>query len=170
MNNFAFQNTLLFFILVITQVTIFNNIDFLGYINPYIYILFIVYFPVKKDNRPLFIFLSFFIGLCIDFFSDSGGINATASLIIAYIRPLFLRSTFGNAYDYQTLKVSQTPFAQQAVYLALLILIHHLILFSLEIFSYVHILLILKKTLSSGIFTLILSLLLVSLFNTKKNK
>lgn len=170
MNNFTFQNTLLFFILVIAQVTLFNNIDFLGYINPYIYILFIAYFPVKKDNRALFIFLSFLIGLCIDFFGDSGGINATASLAIAYIRPLFLRSTFGNAYDYQTLKISHTPFAQQTVYLAFLILIHHLILFSLEIFSYVHILLILKKTLSSGIFTLVLSLLLVSLFNTKKNK
>ena len=170
MNNTSFRNIILFVSLVIVQVTICNNVNFLGYINPYIYILFVAYFPIKRDSRPLFIFLSFLIGLCIDFFSDSGGIHATASLTIAYVRPVFLRSTFGNAYDYQTLKITHAAFLQQVVYLAFMISTHHLILFFLEILSFTHILLILKKTLFSGIFTLILSLILFYLFNRSKNK
>ena len=168
MNNTSIQNIILFITLVITQVTIFNNIDFLGFINPYIYILFIAYYPIKRDSRLMFIFLSFLIGLCIDIFSDSGGINAAASVTIAYIRPVFLRSTFGNAYDYQTLKISNAAFLQQVIYLSFIIFTHHLILFFLEILSFTHILLIFKKTLFSGIFTLILSLMLYSLFKRDK--
>ncbi|UOB18711.1 rod shape-determining protein MreD [Abyssalbus ytuae] len=170
MNNFTIRYIFLFIALVILQASVFNNINFMGYINPYIYVIFIAYFPIKKDKRPLFIFLSFLVGLSIDFFSDSGGINAAASLTTAYIRPLFLRSTFGNAYDYQTLKISNTTFPQQTVYLTLLILTHHLILFSLEIFSFTHILLIIKKTLFSGIFSILLSLMLVSLFSNNKTE
>lgn len=81
----------------------------------------------------------------MDFFSDSGGIHAAASLTIAYMRPVFLRSTFGNAYDYQTLKISNAPFLQQMVYLSFMIFTHHLILFFLEILNFTHILLMLKK-------------------------
>ncbi len=170
MSNTTIRNIILFISLVIIQVTICNNMNFFGFINPYIYILFIAYFPIRRDSRPLFIFLSFLIGLCIDFFGDSGGINATASLTIAYARPAFLRSTFGNAYDYQTLKITNAAFLQQVVYLSFMISTHHLILFFLEILSFSHILLILKKTLFSGIFTLILSLILFSLFNKNNSK
>lgn len=170
MNNTSVQNIILFIGLVITQVTICNNINFLGYIDPYIYILFVAYYPIKRDSRSLFIFLSFLIGLSVDFFSDSGGIHAAATLTIAYVRPVFLRSTFGNAYDYQTLKISNAAFLQQMIYLSFMIFTHHLILFFLEILNFTHILLILKKTLFSGIFTLILSLMLFSLFKKKKSK
>ncbi|MCM5662646.1 rod shape-determining protein MreD [Galbibacter mesophilus] len=167
MNRSAFLNTVRFVVLVLFQVVIFNHINFLGYINPYVYILFIVFFPFDKDNRIPFIFFSFLLGLCIDIFSDSGGVHAAASVATAYARPLLMRSVFGVSYDYHHIKIEKTLFGQRINYLILLILTHHFILFGLEIFSFAHILLILKKTVFSAIFTLILCLIFISLFSRK---
>ncbi|EIJ38772.1 rod shape-determining protein MreD [Galbibacter orientalis] len=167
MNNTAFVTILRFVALVILQVVIFSNINFLGYLNPYIYLLFIILFPFDKDNRILFIFSAFLLGLAIDMFSDSGGVHAAACVFVAYFRPLMMRSVFGVSYDYHNIKIEKTYFGQRINYLIILILTHHFVLFSLEIFSFAHILLILKKTLFSAIFTLIMCLIFISLFSRK---
>ena len=67
LNNEIFKNIIRFILLVLTQVLLLNHIDFLGYVNPYIYILFIIVFPFT-GNKSLLIFLSFILGLTIDFF------------------------------------------------------------------------------------------------------
>ena len=156
-----------FFILVLVQVLIFNHINFLGYINTYIYVLFILLFPAK-NNRTLFVFISFLLGFCVDVFSDSGGVHAAACVSLAYIRPVFLKFTFGTVYDYQSVKFHQTDFSSRFTYFSSLILIHHFILFSLEIFNISKILLILQKTLFSGIFTILLCLIITLLFSPKR--
>lgn len=156
-----------FFILVLVQVLIFNHIDFLGYINPYIYILFIILFPAK-NNRTLFIFIAFLLGFCVDVFSDSGGVHAAACVTLAYVRPIFLKFCFGTVYDYQSIKFNQTDFGSRLTYFSMLVFIHHLVMFSLEIFNISKILLILQKTLFSGIFTILLCLIITLLFSQKR--
>ncbi|WP_340199898.1 rod shape-determining protein MreD [Ascidiimonas sp. W6] len=168
MNNEVIVNTFRFITLVLLQVLIFNHVYFLGFISPFIYVLFILLYPVRKDKQGLFLIASFFLGLTIDIFSDSGGVNAAASVAIAYMRPSVLKFAFGNVYEFQNLKISQTALGQRLVYVSILILTHHLLLFSLEIFSFVDILSILKKTLSTGIFTIFLSFLAIPLFRRKK--
>jgi rod shape-determining protein MreD len=168
MNNAITINITRFIILILLQVLVLNNINFLGYINPYIYILFIILYPIK-NNRLLFIFLSFLLGLTVDLFLDSGGVHAAACVTIAYIRPVLLKFSFGTIYDHQTIKFSTTEFGQRLTYFSIIIFIHHLILFSLEIFNSSKIILILKKTLFSSIFTIILCLLITILFS-RKNK
>ena len=93
MNNAITINIARFIILILLQVLVLNNINFLGYINPYIYILFIILYPIK-NNRLLFIFLSFLLGLTVDLFLDSGGVHAAACVTIAYIRPILLKFSF----------------------------------------------------------------------------
>ena len=115
----------------------------------------------------LSIFSAFLLGLAIDMFSDSGGVHAAACVFVAYFRPLMMRSVFGVSYDYHNIKIEKTYFGQRINYLIILILTHHFVLFSLEIFSFAHILLILKKTLFSAIFTLIMCLIFISLFSRK---
>lgn len=168
MNNIVVTNIARFIILVLAQVLVFNHINFLGYVNPYIYLLFIALFPVK-NNRLLFIFIAFLLGLSVDLFSDSGGVHAAASVAIAYARPIFLKFSFGTIYEHQTIKFSSTDLGQRITYFSTIIFIHHLILFSLEIFNSSKIILILKKSLFSSIFTLVLCLLLTILFS-KKNR
>ncbi len=167
MNSVVTTNIVRFIVLVLVQSLVLNNINFLGHINPYIYILFIILFPVK-NNRMLFIFLSFLLGLSVDLFLDSGGVHAAACVTIAYVRPLMLKFSFGMIYEHQTIKFSSMEFGQRLSYFAIITLIHHLLLFSLEIFNTSKILLILTKTLFSGIFTILLCLLITVLFSSRR--
>lgn len=166
MNNTITTNIVRFIALVLVQVLVLNHINFLGYINPYIYILFIILYPIK-NNRLLFLLLAFLLGITVDLFSDSGGIHAAASVAIAYARPVVLKFSFGAIYEHQSVKFSSTDFGQRFTYFSILIFIHHLILFSLEIFNSSKIILVLKKSLFSSIFTLILCLLITILFSRK---
>ncbi len=166
MNNVVISNTLRFIFLILLQVLLLNNINFLGYINPYLYILFIILFPFN-GSQTLLLLLSFLLGLGVDLFEDSGGINAAACLVVAYIRPAVLRFSFGVSYDYQTIKFSSTPLGSRISYVAFIVFIHHLVLFLLEIFSFAHLLLLFKKTFYSGIFTMLLVFLCLALFSRK---
>ncbi|QHI36993.1 hypothetical protein IMCC3317_23640 [Kordia antarctica] len=168
MGSVVFWNSLRFVVAVLAQVLICNHIDFLGYINPLVYIYFIFLFPFNV-NRSLFLVLAFLLGLTIDMFSDSGGANAAACLVIAYIRPFVLRFAFGISYEHQSIKLANTAFGQRMVYIVILTVIHHFVLFSLEIFNISNIVLILENTLFFSIFTILIITLSISLFSRKKS-
>ena len=168
MNSIFITNSIRFIVLILIQVLILNHINFLGYINPYVYILFIILFPFKS-NEISFLLLSFFIGITIDMFLDSGGIHAAACVTIAYLRPSILKFSFGAIYEHQTIKFNNIDLGTKLSYIAILTVLHHLILFSLEIFNVSKIILILQKTLFSSIFTIILCVLTTIIFS-KKNK
>jgi len=167
MNNRVLKIIFSFVGLVLLQVLVCSHMNFMGDINPYVYVLFILLYPVI-NNRLLFIFTSFLIGYTVDIFLDSGGVHAAASVTIAYIRPLILKFSFGAAYDYQSIKFSAVEFSRRLIYFLVLIVVHHVILFSLVIFDQTKTVLILQQTLYSSIFTLILCLLFSSLFSIKE--
>lgn len=167
MNSVNINNLLRFVVLILAQVLVFNHINFLGNINPYPYILFVLLFPIN-NNRTLFIFLSFMLGLFVDIFSDSGGVHAAACVTIAFIRPPVLKFAFGMIYEHQTIKFNNTEFGNRIIYFSILILIHHLIMFLLEIFNISNLLLVLQKTLFSSIFTILLCALISILFSNKQ--
>ncbi|TDN95340.1 hypothetical protein DET49_102227 [Salegentibacter sp. 24] len=166
MNNNIVKNSIRFLGLVLIQVLILSNINFLGYINPYLYILFILLYPFNS-NRSLFLILSFLLGFSIDLFEDSGGAHAAACLVLAFVRPNLLRFSFGISYDHQNLRLSTTPFGARVSYIFISILIHHFILFFLEMFSLSHIIIVLKKTLFAGLFSVILIMLSLAVFSKK---
>ena len=167
MKNSILVNSVRFISLILAQVLIFNNIDFMGYINPYPYMLFILVFPFNA-NRSLYLVIAFLTGLTIDMFANSGGIHAAASLVIAYIRPIALRLTFGVSYEYNAIKLPNVSFYERLIYISSLVFIHHLVLFSLEVFNITNIIYILKKTLFTGIFTSILCLMFNILFSSRQ--
>jgi len=167
MSSAYFVNIIRFTLLVLVQVLVFNRLNFFGFINPMVYVLFIYWFPIK-EHRSSFILLSFLLGLSIDFFSDTMAIHAAATVTIGYLRPAIMRFVFGINYEFQSFKLSNTTKAQQFTFLALLVLVHHVIYFSLEIFSFTHILLILKKVVSIGAASILLCLLFNSLFSESK--
>lgn len=132
-----------------------------------VYILFLYWYPIK-ENRAAFVGLSFLLGLSIDVFSDTMALHSAATITIAYLRPAIMRFVFGINYEFQSFKLSNTTRAQQFTFLALLILVHHMVYFSLEIFSFANLLLIMKKVLAIGFASLILCLLFGSLFSVNK--
>lgn len=156
-----------FVLLILAQIIIFNAINLLGYINPYPYILFLLLFPFMA-NRSLLLVIAFVTGLVMDIFSDSGGIHAAACLTLAYLRPVALRIAFGVSYEYNAIRISNTTLYERFVYMSLLVVVHHLILFLLEVFNLNSILYILQKTLFTSIFTLVLCILFTVLFGNQK--
>jgi rod shape-determining protein MreD len=167
MNNVVIIHIVRFIALLLVQVVICNHINFLGYINPYIYIIFILLYPIR-DTRITLLLVSFLLGMIVDMFSDSGGVHAAASVVLAYARPILLKTSFGMLYEHQSVKFSHTDLGSLITYIALAVVIHHTVLFSLEIFNIYSILIILKKTLFSSIFTSILSVLIIILFSRNR--
>ena len=164
MNNVVGKNSIRFILLLLVQVIICNHINFFGYINPYIYIIFIFLFPIR-DSRVVLLLVSFLLGLFVDMFSDSGGVHAAASVCLAYARPILLKSSFGMLYEHHSIKFSTTEIGSLITYITFGTILHHLLLFTFEIFNISDILFILKKTLSSSIFTIVLSVLIIILFS-----
>ncbi len=166
-SNSYFINVIRFALLVLVQVLVFNRLNFFGFINPMVYILFLYWYPIKQ-NRAAFIGLSFLLGLSIDFFSDTMAINAASTVTIAYLRPAIMRFVFGVNLEFQSFKLGNATYVQQFTFLALLIVVHHFVFFALEIFSFANMLLILKKVLSISLASLLLCLLFSSLFSVRK--
>ncbi len=155
-----------FILLVLLQVFLLNNINLAGYINPYLYILFIMLYP-SDANQTALIFFSFLLGLSVDIFEDSGGVHAGASAFVAYVRPVILKYSFGISYEYNSVKLKKAAPTERFIYVISIIFLHHFVLFALEIFSFGHFMLLMKSTLFSGIFTLVLILGSLILFDKK---
>ena len=159
---------LFFLFLLCLQVFILNNINFLGYINPYLYIAFIFLYPLEENKFPL-LFLSFILGISIDFFSDSGGIHAFSTILITYTRLFFVRVYFRKIpSDYPFFKLKSESIGKVFNYVVTLTLIHHFIYFSFASFSFQNLSIVLLNTLYSGTFTLILFFLGTYIFKKSK--
>ena len=156
-----------FVLLILTQVLIFNTLSFLGFINPLVYVIFFYWYPIK-GNRAIFMLISFLLGFIIDIFSDTLALNALASLTVAYARPMIMRFCFGVNYEFQNFSFKNTTKVQRITFLALLILVHQVVYFSLEVLSISHIFLILKKVFATGVVTLVLCTLFSSLFSPQR--
>jgi rod shape-determining protein MreD len=152
---------------VLLQVLVLNHVLLYGYVNPYLYVLFIILLPLNQSKIKT-LFFSFLLGLSIDFFSDTGGVHAMACLFTAYVRPLVLRFSFGINYDYQTLKFYEEGFKQRITYVSLLVFTHHLVMFSMEAFQLKLWKFVVFNTLYSFIFTTVLSMLVIALIGNKK--
>lgn len=153
--------------LLAIQIVIFNNMNFLGYISPFPYLLYIILYPVN-GNRAGLIFSSFLLGLIMDMFCNSGGIHATACVILAYYRPYIFKFSFGLSYEYQTIRLNESLTPERFSFILVSVLLHHIVLFTLEAFQFKFILDILLRTLFSTIFTIITSIIIIYLIKPHK--
>jgi len=94
----------------------------------------------------------------MDMFGNSGGIHAAACLFLAYLRPYALRFSFGLSYEYNAIKLSNVGFYERFIFISVMVILHHIVLFSLEVFNISNVLYTLNKTLVTSIFTIILCL------------
>jgi rod shape-determining protein MreD len=166
MNNIAtiFWLICIFFL----QVAVLNNINFAGYINPYVYVAFVFLFPLNKRRFP-FLSLCFLYGLGIDWFSDTGGIHAFSLLFVGYFRLLFVGIFFRKSeVDYVLFDLRKEPFGPVFNYVVTLTFLHHLILLSLDNFSLSNLGSVLLNTLYSSVFTLVLYFLGSYIFRKKQ--
>lgn len=145
--------------LVLLQVLLFNNIQIAGVINPFVYIYFIIALPIHS-NRISLICTGFALGLVIDMFSNTWGIHAMATTLIAFLRPYIFRVVSTQEEMDRVMPRFRTMGANYLKYIVLIVLIHHLLLFALEAFSFQYFWIVLSKTLVSSLITIVLILML----------
>ncbi len=160
------QNIFSFVILVLIQVLALNNIQFLGFINPYIYILFILSLPVKFP-RWLSLILAFILGLTIDTFSNTIGMHTFATVLIAFFRNGIIK-LFTSIEEGSNPVPSFYSFGVGAYikYVVFMVLLHHSSLFFLEAFSFQNFWMTILRILLSSFVTVLLILGIRS-FNRK---
>lgn len=80
---------ILFIVLVLLQVLICNHIALFNVAVPMVFIYFIIRLPLSLSTNWL-LTLSFLLGLCVDVFSDTPGVNALSCTLLAVVkRPVF---------------------------------------------------------------------------------
>ena len=154
MNSALLGNIARFILLLAAQVLIFNRIDLFGFINPFPYVLFIILYPVNGNKSGL-LAASFLLGLLMDMFWNSGGVHAAACLVLAYYRPAIFKFSFGLSYEYQTVRLNDVVTPERFSFLLIAIVLHHFVLFVLEVFKVSFLWDILVRTVLSTIFTII---------------
>lgn len=150
---------LLFVVMVLLQVLIFNQIHLGGFLNPFLYVLFILLLPLSTP-RYLVLLLSFAMGMTIDWFSNSPGLHASASVLMGYMRsPVIglISQKESDQSDYPGLR--QTGWSWFLTYSVMLVLIHHFFLFFVEVFSFENFFRTLMRSFASSIFTLVMIIL-----------
>ena len=167
MNSALLVNIFRFIMFLMIQIVIFNNMNFLGYISPYPYILYIILYPVNS-NRFGLIISSFLLGLTMDMFCNSGGVHAAACVLLAYYRPYIFKFSFGLSYEYQTIKLNESLTPERFSFILVSVLLHHIVLFILEAFQFKYIWDILLRTLFSSVFTILISIIIIYLIKPNK--
>lgn len=166
MNSDLLNNILRFLGLLLLQIFVMDQVDFMGYICPLVYMLFMVLYPVD-NNRWSFIIVSFIIGIVVDTFQDTGGAHAAASVTLAYLRPVLLKLVYGQGYLTKNLKITKSPIDRFLLLLALAVLLHHLVFFLLIYFNFSQILQALQMTLYTGLASLFMGVVLFVLFGLR---
>ena len=167
MNSIALVNIFRFVLLLAIQILVFNNMDFWGYVSAFPYILFIILYPVNGNKYGLLL-SSFFLGIIMDLFCNSGGVHATACVLLAYFRPAFFKFSFGLSYEYQTIRLNDVLTPERFTFILLSVITHNFTLFILESFQISFILDVLLRTLLSTIFTTITCIILIYLIKPNK--
>ncbi len=171
MNRLVFSNIARFITLVLIQVLVMNKINFYGFLNPYIYILFILLLPFETPGW-LLLLLSFFTGLTVDLFSGTLGLHAASSIFAGFMRPLIIKFV-GEKPDYDITtqpKLQQMGLKWFIAYALLMIFAHQLFLNLLDVFSFDEFWQTLLRVIVSAFFTFLFILLFEYIFVPRKEK
>lgn len=171
MSSLFLHNVLRFIILIFIQVFLLKNMVFYGLNVPFLYILFILLLPFQTPNWLLFA-LSFLLGLVIDLFNDTLGLHAASCTLLALIRVFFISITVQqDNYDSEpepTLGIM--GFRWFFFYTLILTLIHHFVLFNLEVFRISEIGSTLSRVFISSALTIVLIFITELVFYRKKKQ
>ncbi|TCN73155.1 rod shape-determining protein MreD [Acetobacteroides hydrogenigenes] len=169
MKNNLLKYTFIFIALVLVQQFVFNNIELNTYMNPYVYVLFILILPFTL-NKSLLLLLSFVLGATIDLLSGTLGLHSAACTLIGYLRPYVL-SIFTSREDFEqelVPTIATYGLAWFVRYSGFLIVIHHWVLFTLESFTFENYGTTIIRILLSSVLTLFFVILTEYAFSKQK--
>lgn len=155
-----------FIILLLLQVWVLNKIHLFGIATPLLYIYFVIKLPTGM-NRNWVTLLAFLLGLMVDIFNNTSGFNALAAVTAGFFR-YYIIAVFSprNVVETYVPSVNSFGMAPFMRYVIFIVLLHHLIFFMVEAFSFSSWYIMLFKVLGSAILTWIL-IFAIECFNIK---
>ncbi len=157
----------IFILLVLFQGLILNNIEFGGYVVPFLYVFFILLLPFDMPNWVVLI-LGFIIGIAIDSFSSTLGMHTSATVFMAFCRYYLLKLIEPRGgYEFNSKpNVQFMGLTWYLLYASILIFLHHIFLFYVESFKFTQFFYTFGRAVASTFFTILL-VFIVQLFNYK---
>ncbi len=146
------RNILRFIIVILFQVLVMDHVMINGFMIPWVYLLFILLMPFETP-RWVVLLSGFALGLGIDFFENTPGIHTAATVLITYLRPYILKLLAPrDGYEPETFpRIHFYGFNWFLKYTLLMVFIHHMALFYLEVFQLQNFLATLLRVLLSSV-------------------
>ena len=131
------EYTLLFIVVVVLQVFLFDNMRIGFYLNPFIYLAFVILLPVNTKSY-IVILLAAFMGIVIDFLTGTAGVSTASTALAAFCRPAVLKLFLGTdeIEEGGIPNIRKIGVAKFIGYSLVIILLHNIVFFALEALSF----------------------------------
>ena len=159
MNKMIFTYIFSFVFLILLQVIVLNNISVFGYATPLLYIYFILKLPsLMSTNRVMTI--AFFMGLIVDIFSNTPGMNALAATTIAFMRKSVMSVVLPRSEDAVSVVPSVSTFGLGHFigYTFFMVMTFCVLVFIIEAFTFFNPLTLILRFTTSALLTFLLIL------------
>ena len=145
-----------YIIVMLLQILLFDQLQLWGACHPYIYVLCLLMMPITLPHSADMI-IGAVVGLIMDVFCNSMGVHTASCIFLMFVRPYLLGAII-NDKDRLNEQISLRTVGMEAFikYTFILVLIHHLTVFSLAAWSWSHIGFVLLETLISSIVTILI--------------
>ena len=168
MNNQPLLTVFWFVLGLAFQVMILSNIYFLGYLNPYYYpVLLLLIAPTI--NQHMLLIIAFLTGFIVDAFEQTGAIHASATVILAYLRPVFLRLiSTQSGRELTSLSISSLGIKNFSLYVGIAVFCHHIVLYFLDSLRLSNFDVILWRSFQTSLLSFVVILLVHGIFYRNK--
>lgn len=158
------STSLLFLLYLVLQILLVRNLVLFDYAFCFIYIACILLLP-NEIGLTWLLLIAFVTGIIVDMFYNTLGMHAAASVLMAYFRPLIVRSQIDVPGLETRIEFSLRELGVGAFfrYVLILALIHHTALFFIEASSLTLLIPTLIRVAASTLFTTV-SIVLIQFF------
>lgn len=130
------SNIIKFILLILFQLLVVNKLGISTYVNPYVYVVFILLLPIKIKPWIVLV-ISCLTGMVMDSFSSTPGLHMAACVCMGYLRGFYLRFATGKDDQESNIipNMSNKGWVWFSIYTFIMVFIHHFMLFFLEIYG-----------------------------------
>lgn len=142
-------------VVLLLQVLLFDHLQIAGWGFPMVYVLVLMNLPVQVP-RWAEMLIGVFVGLLLDIWNSTIGVHMAASVAFAFLRPILLRNVVQDwervSGEVTSMTLGRMEYLKCLVFLTL---IHHLMVFALEAWSWQHWWIVLIQTALSTLMTIL---------------
>ena len=128
------RNIFFYTIVLVFQLFVFNQINLLGYITPFLYLIIFIHYKTSY-NKTILIFLGFITGIIIDLSMQTYGCHTFATITICYFRGWVEKYSFGVNSNLPSAMISGTQLINRLTFFGIMVVFHSIIYYSLVFFN-----------------------------------